>query len=149
MRLRNKKTGEIVELFGISRKGDRTFIQFEDERGVFKGEYSSLAELNAEWDDYEEPKEYWYIDYEGGILIGETDNSLAEKMMISIGNHFKTLSEAEKAVEKLKAWKRLKDGGCKIVGWEYSDNVDLNGCNFNDDDVMRIFAQMEYSLKNI
>ena len=56
MKLRNKKTGEIIKLFGISRKGDRTFVQFEDERGVFKREYGSLAELNADWEDYDEPK---------------------------------------------------------------------------------------------
>lgn len=24
-------------------------------------DYNSLAELNEEWEDYEEPKEYWFI----------------------------------------------------------------------------------------
>jgi hypothetical protein len=79
-------------------------------------DYNSLAELNEEWEDYEEPKEYWYIDYDGGILCGELDNSSAEKMMISMGNHFETIEEAEKAVEKLKAWKRLKDKGFRFTG---------------------------------
>jgi hypothetical protein len=75
-----------------------------------KGSYSSLAELNEEWEDApEEPKEYWYIDYDGEILCGEFDNSSTEKMMISMGNHFESIEEAKKAVEKLKAWKRLKD----------------------------------------
>lgn len=33
-----------------------------------------------------------------------------------IGNYFETKEEAEKAVEKLKAWKRLKDKGFKFCG---------------------------------
>lgn len=32
----------------------------------------------------------------------------------SIGNYFKTKKEAEKAVKKLKAWKRLKEYGVKF-----------------------------------
>lgn len=116
MKLRNKKTGEIVEPFGITCINGRTFVRFDDGKGTFKFEVHSLAELNAEWEDYEEPKEYWYIDYDGGILCGETDNSSAEKMMISMGNHFESLEEAEKAVEKLKAFKRLKDKGFRFVG---------------------------------
>ena len=36
-----------------------------------------------------------------------------------IGNYFETKEEAEKAVEKLKAWKRLKDKGFKF------DNVNV------------------------
>ena len=108
MKLKNKKTGEVVEKFPetmVINTGSQIY------------NYSSLAELNEEWEDYEEPKEYWYIDYEGDILLGETDNSSAEKMMMSIGNYFNTLSEAEKAVEKLKAWKRLKDKGFEFCGW--------------------------------
>jgi hypothetical protein len=34
-----------------------------------------------------------------------------------IGNYFETKEEAEKAVEKLKAWKRLKDKQFKFYGW--------------------------------
>ena len=98
MKLRNKKTGEI-------NLGD---LHLDD--------FNSLAELNAEWEDYEEPKEYWYIDYDGGILCGEFDNSSAEKMMISMGNHFGSLEEAERAVEKLKAFKRLRDKGFRFIG---------------------------------
>lgn len=118
MQLRNKKTGEIVELLEIVRIDDVSnefYLRLSDNEGrTFKVGFNSLAELNAEWKDYEEPKEYWYIDYDGGILCGETDGLLAEKMMKSIGNHFNTLEEAKKAVEKLKAVKRLKDKGFKF-----------------------------------
>lgn len=111
MKLRNKKTGEIGYTAVLQSKA----IVVMDENAIQLGRYTSLAELNAEWEDApEEPKEYWYIDYDGGILCGETDNSSAEKMMISMGNHFESLEEAEKAVEKLKAWKRLKDKGFKL-----------------------------------
>ena len=34
-----------------------------------------------------------------------------------MGNHFGTLKEAEKAVEKLKAWKRLKNKGFRFLGY--------------------------------
>ena len=101
MKLRNKKTGEIVEATDFNIMSD----------------YNSLAEFNEEWEDVpEEPKEYWYIDYDGGILCSKPDKSSAEKMMISMGNHFESLEEAEKAVEKLKAWKRLKDNGFRFIG---------------------------------
>lgn len=119
MKLRNRKTGEIIEFDAI--------LPVKDVSGdsVAHLEYGSLAELNEEWEDYEEPKEYWYIDYDGGILCGESDNSSAEKMMISMGNHFESLEEAEKAVEKLKAWKRLKDKGFRFNGW-YGGSKDIS-----------------------
>lgn len=110
MKLRNKKTGEIIDLYEGLIRDDGKNITIKPVAVLEKCYiYHSLAELNEEWEDYEEAKEYWYIDYDGGILCGESDESSAEKMMISMGNHFESLEEAEKAVEKLKAVKRLKD----------------------------------------
>jgi len=130
MKLKNKKTGEIIEVESLDvdspTEGIVGIPSFDR-----KGSYNSLAELNEEWEDYEYPEEYWYIDYDGGILCGESDDSSAEKMMISIGNHFDSLEEAEKAVEKLKAWKRLKDKGI-INGNVFTMN--LNWCKPDDDD---------------
>lgn len=104
MKLRNKKTGEIVE--------------FEDITRVYKfignqNTYSSLAELNEEWEDAPEPKRYWFIENDGEINSIRVDDDLVESLIASkdIGNYFETKEEAEKAVEKLKAWKRLKDSG--------------------------------------
>ena len=128
MKLKNKKTGEIIELLAKPSFVKRNDDYLQSEVNTF----NSLAELNAEWEDYEEPKEYWYIDYDGGILCGESDNSSAEKMMISIGNHFNSLEEAEKAVEKLKAWKRMKDDGLKIRKYELNGGTDRNGCFTGD-----------------
>lgn len=119
MKLKNKKTGEIGEIGHIGSSSGK--LNVEAINGVACetiASYNSLAELNEEWEDApEEPKEYWYIDYDGGILCGEYDNSSAEKMMIRMGNYFETIEEAEKAVEKLKAWKRLKDKGFRFGHW--------------------------------
>lgn len=103
MRLRNKKTGEIIRFYdGITLNGE---------------DYDSLAELNDEWEDCEELKEYWYIDtYIQEIrTMTKGINEDLDTFNKEIGNYFEYEEEAEKAVEKLKAWKRLKDAGCKFV----------------------------------
>ena len=92
MKLRNKKTGEI-------NLGD---LHLDD--------FNSLAELNDEWEDYEEPKEYWFINnYDRIEKEKGPDDAWFVIKLKEIGNYFETREEAEKAVEKLKAWKRLKD----------------------------------------
>lgn len=108
MKLRNKKTGEIKEVEPITIGGFR-----------------SLTELNEEWEDVpEEPKEaeyYWYVGYKNDIRRTKyhhtsdfADNQVTETRK-EIGNCFESLEEAEKAVEKLKAWKRLKDKGFRFT----------------------------------
>lgn len=123
MKLRNKKTGEIVELeefsvhykkhydYGEGRKGEQPYSTYN----------KTLAELNEEWEDYEEPKKYWYIS-DGGEVYGFSGyfvGSEIEEAHREIGNLFETREEAEKAVEKLKAWKRLKDFGCRFILDDY------------------------------
>ena len=108
MKLRNKKTGEIREL----------------PDGFFCGD--NLKKICEEWEDYEEPKERYYID---------SQNDCVSEMFMpdrptwdfnkSIGNYFETKEEAERTVEKLKAVKRLKDKGFSIYSWDYEfDMVD-------------------------
>lgn len=118
MKLRNKKTGEIIEFDAI--------LPVKDVVGdsVAHLEYGSLAELNEEWEGYEEPKEYWYINEFGtptkvDFVERET---LYDKCRKNFGNYFETEEEAEKAVRKLKAWKLLKDLGFKIEGIRYRNN---------------------------
>lgn len=113
MKLRNKKTGEIVE--------------FEDITRVYKfignqNTYSSLAELNEEWEDYEEPKTHWYIYGAEPLEVddGNWDEEFINELKIT-GNYFETEEKAEKAVEKLKAWKRLKDEGFRFTGYSRYD----------------------------
>ena len=98
MKLRNKKTGEI-------NWGDLRLDEFD-----------SLAELNEQWEDYiETRKDWWYLGptglptkmFEGQIM----DPDRYKKELGEICNHFESEEEAERAAEKLKAWKRLKDKG--------------------------------------
>lgn len=108
MKLQNKKTGQVGNF--IINKDHFECVDLD-----YMPEYRNLAELNAEWEDYEEPKfirDYWFIDSCGGINKQEADILGANRR--EIGNYFETKEEAEKAVEKLKAWKRLKDKGIKI-----------------------------------
>lgn len=105
---------EAAEATGICRtdigaccRGERTMA------GAFEWEYE---------EDYEEPKEYWFID-EFGMVQQETDyyygenKSAVHDKRLEVGNYFETKEEAEQAVEKLKAWKRLKDKGFRFYGW--------------------------------
>lgn len=113
MKLRNKKTGEIGYL--IVGKGSDHYIVTNDEWESC-GNYGSLAELTEEWEDYEEPKKYWYIGDRGEIFpeIVENPGHIWHQARKEIGNYFETEEEAEKAVEKLKALKRLRDKGLKF-----------------------------------
>ena len=118
MKLRNKKTGLIVEFYVNNNL--LKFRRLDDGNATGSMSFESLAELNEEWEDYDEPKEYWCIDWCGGVNhITVLDNAdiidSYEQDKKLIGNYFETKEEAEKAVEKLKAWKRLKDNGWKTV----------------------------------
>lgn len=129
MRLKNKKTGEIVSLEGE--------LVFDNEVMLLK-QYSSLAELNEEWGDMpEEPKEHYEILSMGAVMEREDaeDEIFRNQGQKEIGNYFDTREEAELAVRKLKAWKRLKDKGLRFEGWdiENSDGAHQPGAFFNED----------------
>lgn len=118
MKLRNKKTGEIVKF--------ETTIYADTEDKTY--EFNSIAELNDEWEDYEEPsKTIWQIKDSGELQDFEEDDfsdGYIESSK-SIGNYFYTREEAEQAVEKLKAAKRLKDKGLTFCAWKITDD----GCS--------------------
>lgn len=52
MKLRNKKTGEIVEISGVGLVWNRYGMPFD------LGRYKSLTELNEEWEDYKPAEPY-------------------------------------------------------------------------------------------
>lgn len=111
MKLQNKKTGEILEEVRSSMDSKdrlRIYDMLTDKYYT----YNSLAELNEEWEDYEEPKKHYSITQFGDV-VDEVDGYMSETIdeMKEIGNYFDTREEAEKAVERLRAWKRLKDKG--------------------------------------
>lgn len=117
MKLRNKKTGEIRNAVDIDMYTDSVYLKVSDgESDNETIEYHSLAELNEEWEDYEEPKGIQCIYY-----VNHFDATRMNGVLIG----FDTEEEANKAVEKLKAWKRLKDKGFRFVkGW-LDDNDDF------------------------
>lgn len=96
MKLRNKKTGEIV-LFGEG---------IVDLRKIGCANVAEMIETG--WEDYEE-KEYFYLDMDGDIR--HTINQSMVEYSKEIGNCFSTKYDAEKALDRLKAWKFLKDNG--------------------------------------
>ena len=113
MKLKNKKTGEVIDSL---------------QRSELILDYSSLAELNEEWEDYEEQKEYWSINEFGTLVqITHSRENIYDKSRKNFGNYFETKEEAEKAVEKIKAWKRLKDKGTKIINYECYGGTDKKG----------------------
>lgn len=111
MKLRDKETGEIKNV-----NHAKILIHFND--GETKC-VKSLAELNKKYEDYEEPKDFWFIDPEVLIACESTNPLLCDKKvtietMKQIGNYFETREEAERALEKLKALQRLKDKGISL-----------------------------------
>lgn len=113
MKLRNKKTGEIIEWeHGLQYKLGKT--------------YGSIKEFAEEWEDYEETKDYWYLNGLGTVIRAVYKTEELTRALVSIGNYFETPEQAEKAVERLHAWKRLKDKGFKFRLYLF-DSV-----NFND-----------------
>ena len=123
MRLRNKRTGEIkrVEFLSDYQNDDGTEIGFRVADTLDVYSYKSLTELNSEWEDVPEQKEYWSINELGTLIqITHTRENIYDKSRKNFGNYFSSREEAEQAVEKLKAWKRLKDKGFKFRDWDIS-----------------------------
>lgn len=117
MKLRNKNTGKIGR---VVIAGDSYLITEDNEENRLIGEYQYLKWLLEDWEDYKESKDYWYIESDGSIIQNHKPTYINHLLdgLKSIGNYFGTLEEAEKAVEELKAWKRLKDKGFRFDGWD-------------------------------
>lgn len=112
MKLRNKKTGEIKDACEV--------LDMKEDGVLYK--YYSLAELNKDWEDVpEEPKEHYFITECGEVYPTIEYDNEDTKLSKQIGNYFETKEEAEKAVEKLKAFKRLQDLGFRFDGIRFRD----------------------------
>lgn len=102
MKLRNKDDGRVKE-FGIDET--KSFPYYL--RDEFGNTYwaKTLKEIADKWEDYEEPK---------GIIDICLNTGFSGFWRVQID--YNDREEAEKAVEKLKAWERLKDRGFKFNG---------------------------------
>ena len=140
MRLKNKQTGEIGLVHCDATMFSNKIGVFIDNnhidlRNPYKV-YDSLAELNAEWEDVpEEPKECWYIS-EQATVVKMANNPKDIPNFVnrcsSFGNLFESKEEAEAVVEKLKAFKRLKDKGFEFRGWTFDDGLRISICTNTD-----------------
>ena len=116
MKLQDKKTGEIWTLIN---RNEGTSAVIWVTNGSQTQRIESIEELTSRFEDYKEPKAY-YIGRCGTIEEFDPTKDVAlTEMLKEIGNCFSSKEEAEKAVEKLKAWKRLKDRGFKVDLWDY------------------------------
>lgn len=137
MRLRNKKTGEVVEDAYVRETHDFQFDGQKHILAVFRGNghrpperisgpYNSLAELNEEWEDYKEPKD---DGFEHIITLVESYSNLDDEWY------------PKGIVEKLKALQRLKNKGFRftfiylalpttppLTGWINYKIEPSNGC---------------------
>lgn len=126
MKLQHKKTGDIKELTVFSGKFYLNDIGFARGESI---KYNSLTELNEDWEDYREPETFWYITAWGDVKEYSQDQFAIEQKQ-AIGNYFETKEQAEKVVEKLKAWKLLKDKGFEFE-WVDKDTGSIKFVFFN------------------
>lgn len=83
-------------------------------------------------------KKYYYINNLGIVCDDELPSSLSKKRKL-IGNYFETKKAAEKAVKKLKAWKRLKDKGFRFGHWVTVQEKKCGKVEFKCDDIRLTF----------
>lgn len=122
--------GVIVECLGKHEEELRV-IATAAKGGQHAFYYSSIKKFMDEWEDApEEPKGYWHIDSDGELIYESSDDGCEfDNDCKVIGNYFETKEEAEKAVDKLKAWKRLRDKGFEIESYsiDIGDNYYKTG----------------------
>lgn len=96
----------------------------EDDMGIIvnSGKYEKMKEAGIFYEWFEEIEEsrvweprrgdkYWYIDECGSVDIYVYDGDDTDQMILELGNCFRTQKDAEQAVEKLKALRRLREKG--------------------------------------
>lgn len=125
----NFDLGEVVEanvFYGGS--GKAKIIAGSAEGGMSTFYFETLKGMNEMFEDYEEPKIAYFINWFGEVseLLDHISDKEIEKLR-EIGNYFETEEEAEKAVERLKALKKLKDKGMiKYSFHEEKRGIDLD-----------------------
>lgn len=92
--------------------------------------------LTEEWEDYE-TSSGWAITMYGGITRIDKDDEFLISDLKEIGNYFNDKESTYDALDKLKAWKRLKAKGFKFKGWSGASgsNNQVVYCDFGKVDV--------------
>lgn len=150
MKLRNKKTGEIGEP-RIVCEGNYIEICVDSENHIVHY-YKTLHGMFKEWEVFKDHKEHYFITEYGEVFSLAEYESLNNVANVEdykqIGNYFETKKDAEKAVEKLKAFKRLKDKGFRFSNFAYTElgdyaRVNISATMINDhinDDLELLFG---------
>lgn len=133
--LKDLPTFKAGEIFFISDAGN-LFRESDNMPAYSWSTIDKFPNILTEW--FEEIKEstrwkpemnqdYYFIDSDGSVFCNRWDDCIIDHGRFEIGNILQTEEEAEKAVEKLKAWKRLKDSGIKFKDWNKS-SYDITFC---------------------
>ena len=112
-----------------------------DVMAYHKRTLAQFPNILEDWfEEIEDPKEHYFISEYGKVFsLNEYDgfNNVANpEDYKEIGNYFESEEEAELAVRRLKAWKRLENKGFKFVGWQDSvsgNNPDMILFKLNKD----------------
>ena len=117
MKLRNKKTGEIKDWDFSNWYQAMLNPENKEKYECNLNDFIDRAvKFREEWCDYEEPSG-WCISMYGGICRINKDDEILFNDLKEIGNYFNDKESAYDALDKLKAWKRLKDKGLKFNKW--------------------------------
>lgn len=101
----------VIKTFRLSPDDEIGEIAVQCSGGTYY--YDNLAKLCEQWEDYEEPK--------SGIESIRLNDMISGRHIVEID--FTKVEEAEKAVEKLEAWKRLNKCGFRFEGYNNRDRA--------------------------
>lgn len=119
-----EEAGNMVPCRGISY----TIVhkdQLEKNPSIFSDWFEEVNEPTR-WKP-ELGRKYYFLDSNGFVYNNIWADDSVDHGRLKIGNYFESRDEAEKAVERLKAWERLKDAGLKFKDWNKS-NYDRTFC---------------------
>ena len=119
-----EEAGNMVPCRGISY----TIVhkdQLEKNPNILTDWFEEIEE-STRWKP-ETDQEYYCIGSDGSVMGDDWCGLSIDHNRFDIGNCFESREEAEKAVERLKSWERLKDAGLKFKDWN-KRNYDRTFC---------------------
>ena len=153
MKIRNKKNGEIIDLYEGIIRDDGEHITIKPLAVLEKCYiYDSLAELNEEWEDYEEDELLYVISAEhksGYQCVLKEEYPEICRVAKELGIGFETEKECQKFCDKLLAWKRLKDKGFRFGHWVIDHEKKCGKVTFKADEIKLTFDEAEQFYKDI
>lgn len=119
-----EEAGNMVPCRGVSYTIVHKY-QLEKNPNILAEWFEEIKE-STRWKP-EENQKYYFLDSNGYVYNNIWADDSVDHGRLKIGNYFESREEAEKAVERLKAWERLKGAGLKFKDWNKS-NYDRTFC---------------------